>query len=72
MRKQRPQSEQLQATRAVFQPRARRVLSDEDCREIKRNMTGFFSVLAQWAAAERKRTENDNARSKAGVEDEHV
>lgn len=39
-------------TQDVFQPRAGRQLSEEDIRVISHNLTGFFSVLGEWAAAE--------------------
>ncbi len=41
-------------TRQVFVPRAERQLSDEDVREIGENVVGFFSILAEWARAERQ------------------
>lgn len=41
-------------TRRIWQPRARRELTDEDCREIKRNVFGFLGVLREWAEADRK------------------
>ncbi|MEQ8667531.1 MAG: hypothetical protein RIC12_00065 [Pirellulales bacterium] len=40
------------STQDVFQPRAGRHLSEEDIRVISHNLTGFFSVLGEWAAAE--------------------
>lgn len=39
-------------TLAVWQPRTARRLSTEDAREITENMTGFFTVLAEWARRE--------------------
>ena len=57
------QSGRLQATRAVFEPRAKRPLSDEDCREITKNVIGFFTILAEWDAAERTHNENHEART---------
>jgi len=35
-------------TRKVFEPRAGRPLSEEDCHEIHRNLTGFIRVLSEW------------------------
>jgi hypothetical protein len=32
-------------TRRVWQPRARRELTDDDCREIQRNVLGFMTLL---------------------------
>jgi hypothetical protein len=40
----------VQESLNTFQPRASRALSDEDAREIAHNLTGFFLVLADWAA----------------------
>jgi hypothetical protein len=39
-------------TIAVWQPRLRRCLSNEDAREIAENMTGFFTILAEWSRQE--------------------
>ena len=36
-------------TREVWQPRLGRDLSPEDARQIAANVTGFFSVLAEWS-----------------------
>jgi hypothetical protein len=41
-------------TIAVWQPRLRRRLSDEDAREITQNLTGFFTILAEWAHQEER------------------
>lgn len=35
-------------TIAVWQPRLRRRLTNEDAREITENITGFFTILAEW------------------------
>jgi len=39
-------------TIAVWQPRLRRRLSNEDAREIAENLTGFFTILAEWSHRE--------------------
>ena len=39
-------------TIAVWQPRLRRRLSKEDAREITENITGFFTILAEWSPQE--------------------
>ena len=39
-------------TIAVWQPRLRRRLSNEDAREITENITGFFTILAEWSSQE--------------------
>jgi len=38
-------------THKVWQPRTRRKLTDEDARQIAENVTGFFSILAEWSRA---------------------
>ena len=39
-------------TISVWQPRLRRRLSNEDAREITENITGFFTILAEWSCQE--------------------
>ncbi len=51
----------IRCTRAVWQPRLGRDLSREDARQIAENMTGFFSVLAEWSRAELPPPANDTA-----------
>jgi hypothetical protein len=46
-------------TRQVWQPRTRRDLTNEDCRQIAENVTGFFSILAEWSRAEMPTPVND-------------
>lgn len=43
----------VEHTRRVWQPRARRELTEDDCREIQRNVLGFMTVLRDWASSER-------------------
>lgn len=43
----------VEHTRRVWQPRARHELTEDDCREIQRNVLGFMTVLRDWAASER-------------------
>ena len=43
-------------TKATWQPRAARSLSDEDAREIAENVTGFFRLLLEWEASDKERT----------------
>ena len=43
---------QIEGTRKVWQARIGRDLTDEDTRQITENVTGFFSVLAEWSRAE--------------------
>ncbi|WP_157223410.1 hypothetical protein [Rhodovulum sp. PH10] len=44
----------LDETIAVWQPLSERPLNREDAREIIHNVTGFFSILLEWDAAERR------------------
>jgi hypothetical protein len=46
-------------TRKVWQPRIGRDLTNEDARQITENITGFFSILAQWSRAEMPTPAND-------------
>ncbi len=46
----------------TWQPRAERDLSREDARQIVENVTGFFSVLADWAREERAEPANDTGK----------
>jgi chemotaxis regulatin CheY-phosphate phosphatase CheZ len=41
-------------TVAVWQPRLRRRLSNEDAREITENISGFFAILAEWSRQEER------------------
>ena len=36
-------------TIAIWQPRIKHRLSHEDAREITENMSGFFTILAEWS-----------------------
>ena len=47
------------AHRQVWQPRLGRDLSREDARQIVENVTGFFTVLAEWSRAEMPTPAND-------------
>ena len=39
-------------TIATWQPRLRRRISNEDAREIAENISGFFTILAEWSHRE--------------------
>jgi hypothetical protein len=52
-------------TREVWQPRFGRDLSPEDARQIAANVTGFFSVLAEWSRAEMPSSANDTGKADA-------
>jgi hypothetical protein len=43
----------LDRTREVWQSRTSRPLSTEDVRQIVENVSGFYRILLEWAAAER-------------------
>lgn len=46
--------EAIRETMEVWQPRYARGLSEEDAREILENAVGFFRILREWKAAERR------------------
>ena len=52
-------NELIERTREVWQPRLGRDLSPEDAPQIAANVTGFFSVLAEWSRAETPTPAND-------------
>lgn len=47
-------------TREVWQPRLGRDLSRDEAKQIAANVTGFFSILAEWSRAELPAPANDN------------
>jgi hypothetical protein len=49
----------IDRTRQVWQSRIGRDLTDEHARQIAENVTGFFSVLAEWSRAEMPTPAND-------------
>ena len=52
-------------TRKVWRPRLGRELSREDARQIAADVTGFFSVLAEWSRAEMPSQANDAGKPNA-------
>ncbi len=46
----------IDRTIETWQPRADRTLSREDGRQIIENVSGFFSILAEWSQAEAQET----------------
>lgn len=56
-------------TLRVWQSRTRRKLSDDDCREIEKNISGFLAVLAEWTGANLSRPEPTNANDNSLAED---
>ncbi len=49
----------IDRTIELWQPRLRRELTREDARQIAENVTGFFSILAEWSKAESATPAND-------------
>ena len=60
----------IDRTRQVWQPRIGRDLSREDSRQIAENVTGFFSILAEWSRAETPRPANDTGKPAASDNEE--
>jgi hypothetical protein len=52
----------IERTRKVWQPRIGRNLTNEDARQISENVTGFFTILAEWLRAEMPVPANDAAK----------
>ena len=52
----------LNQTIALWQPRGAHMLDEEDARQIIENAVGFFSVLAEWDAAD-PRTERRESKA---------
>ena len=53
------ESQLLDRTLDIWQPRAKRALTHEDARQIVANFTGFFQVLSEWKAAELRGEQKD-------------
>jgi hypothetical protein len=60
----------IDRTRRVWQPRFGRDLSGEDVRQIAENVTGFFSILAEWSRAEILVPANDTTKPSTSDPDE--
>jgi hypothetical protein len=52
----------IDRTREVWKRRLGRDLSREDARQIAENVTGFFTILAEWSRAEMPVPANDAAK----------
>lgn len=52
----------IDRTIGTWQPRSDHALSREDARQIVENVTGFFSILAEWSRAELVEPANDNGK----------
>ncbi len=53
----------IDRTIETWQPRLDRDLSRDDARQIVENVTGFFSILAEWSRAEIPQPANDGRAS---------
>ena len=53
--------ELIEHTIAVWQPRIGHRLSREDAREITENITGFFTILAEWSRKDERDRSDSNA-----------
>ncbi len=53
----------IDRTIETWQPRLDRSLSREDARQIVENVTGFFSILAEWSWVEPPDPANDKGNS---------
>jgi hypothetical protein len=60
----------IDQTRQVWQPRLGRDLCHDDVRQIKENVVGFFSILAEWSRAEMPAPANDTGRPPASGDEE--
>lgn len=52
----------IERTREVWQPRVEHDLSRDEAEQIAANVTGFFSILAEWSRAELPVPANDNSK----------
>ena len=50
----------IERTHDVWKPRLGRDLSTDDARQIAENVTGFFSILIEWARTDMLIAANDN------------
>jgi len=55
----------IERTLKAWQPHTPKVLTLEDAREIVGNVTGFFEILMEWNAAERRTPANSEVHSKS-------
>jgi hypothetical protein len=55
----------IDRTRQVWRSRLGRDLSREDARQIAENVTGFFTILAEWSRAEMPAPANDTGNHSA-------
>jgi hypothetical protein len=55
---------------AFWSPRLKRDVSQEDARQIVENVTGFFSLIAEWAQADMPNPANDAGKPAASEAEE--
>ncbi len=60
----------IDRTREVWQPRIGRNLTDEDARQISENITGFFTVLAEWSRVDMPTPANNTGKPVASDKQE--
>lgn len=64
-----PNYQLIERTREVWESRLERDLSRDEANQIAANVTGFFSILAEWSQAELSAAANDNAADAASEGD---
>ncbi|MFO1153867.1 MAG: hypothetical protein U1E42_09435 [Rhodospirillales bacterium] len=64
-----PSDDLTEHTRKVWQPRLGRELSLDETKQIAANVTGFFSILAEWSRDDLPSPVNDNASVAAAAEE---
>jgi hypothetical protein len=60
----------IERTRQVWQPRLGRDLSSEEARQIAKNITSFFALLAAWSQAEMQSPGTDTGKPTASDKQE--
>ncbi len=63
-------NDQIERTCEVWQPRVGRDLSSDETKQIAANVTGFFSILAEWARLETPTPANDTGKTTPSVDGE--
>lgn len=63
-------SELIEQTISIFESRTGRVISKEEARQAVENISGFFSVLQEWAEAEDKEVCEEGPCCLANVEED--
>ncbi len=60
----------ISRTREVWQSRLGREPSRDEAIQISTNLTGFFSVLAEWSLAKLNKPANENGQPATSIDDE--